>query len=65
MKFSYTRFTDLAPYMDDRNKSVDVLGVVITALEKRTVNRNSKESVVQKFVLLDEESQTIPVIVVG
>ena len=33
----------------------DVIGVVIAALDKKTLNRNSRESSVQKFVLLDEE----------
>ncbi|XP_027127757.1 replication protein A 70 kDa DNA-binding subunit D-like [Coffea arabica] len=59
VKFNYTKFTDLVHHMDDRNKSVDVLGVVIAALDRKTLNRNTKESNVQKFVLLDEECQTL------
>nr|XP_027062744.1 replication protein A 70 kDa DNA-binding subunit B-like [Coffea arabica] len=37
----------------------DVLGVVIAALDRKTLNRNTKESNVQKFVLLDEKCQTV------
>ncbi|XP_071938420.1 replication protein A 70 kDa DNA-binding subunit D-like isoform X2 [Coffea arabica] len=59
VKFCYSKFTDLVQYMDDKTKSVDVLGVVIGALEKKTVIKNSKQSDVQKFVLLNEESQTV------
>ncbi|XP_027178070.1 replication factor A protein 1-like [Coffea eugenioides] len=59
VKFWYSKFTDLVQYMDDRTKSVDVLGVVISALEKKTVTKNSKQSDVQKFVLLNEQSQTV------
>ncbi|XP_071925869.1 replication protein A 70 kDa DNA-binding subunit B isoform X3 [Coffea arabica] len=62
VKFSFTQFADLAEYMDDRSKSVDVLGVVISSLAKKTITKNSKQSNVQKFVLLNEEcemSQTV------
>ncbi|XP_071912497.1 replication protein A 70 kDa DNA-binding subunit B-like isoform X2 [Coffea arabica] len=59
VNFNYTKFTDLVHHMDDKNKSVDVIGIVMAALGKRTLNRSSKESNVQKFVLLDEESQTV------
>ncbi|XP_027177660.1 uncharacterized protein LOC113776798 [Coffea eugenioides] len=59
VKFNYTKFTDLVHHMDDRNKSVDVLGVVIAALDRKTLNRNTKELNVQKFVVLDEECQTV------
>ncbi|XP_027076801.1 replication protein A 70 kDa DNA-binding subunit D-like [Coffea arabica] len=56
VKFNYTKFTDLVHHMDDRNKSV---GVVIAALDRKTLNRNTKELNVQKFVVLDEECQTV------
>lgn len=59
VKFNYTSFTDLVHYMDDKTKSVDVLGVVINALERKTITKNSKQTDVQKFVLLNEESQTV------
>ncbi|XP_027174552.1 replication protein A 70 kDa DNA-binding subunit-like [Coffea eugenioides] len=59
VKFCYSKFTDLVQYMDDKTKSVDVLGVVISALERKTVTKNSRQSDVQKFVLLNEESQTV------
>nr|XP_027084848.1 replication protein A 70 kDa DNA-binding subunit B-like isoform X2 [Coffea arabica] len=59
VKFAFTEFADLAQYMDDKSKSVDVLGVVINSLEKKTVTTSSKQSSVQKFVLLNEESQTV------
>ncbi|KAK6919335.1 hypothetical protein RJ641_015239, partial [Dillenia turbinata] len=55
VKFTYTKFTDMANYMDDKNKSVDKLGVVIDAFEKKTITKNSKESIVQKFVLINEQ----------
>ncbi|XP_071913971.1 replication protein A 70 kDa DNA-binding subunit B-like isoform X3 [Coffea arabica] len=59
VKFAFTDFADLAEYMDDRTKSVDVLGVVISSLAMKTITRNSKQSNVQKFVILNEESQTV------
>ncbi|XP_071940335.1 replication protein A 70 kDa DNA-binding subunit B-like isoform X2 [Coffea arabica] len=59
VKFTFTEFADLAQYMDDKSKSVDVLGVVISSLEKKTITKNSKQSNVQKFVLLNEHSQTV------
>ncbi|XP_071917137.1 uncharacterized protein [Coffea arabica] len=59
VKFTFTEFADLAQYMDDKSKSVDVLGVVISSLEKKTITKNSKQSSVQKFVLLNEQSQTV------
>ncbi|XP_071925052.1 replication protein A 70 kDa DNA-binding subunit D-like isoform X2 [Coffea arabica] len=59
VKFCYSKFTDLVQYMDDKTKSVDVLGVVISALERKTVIKNSRPSDVQKFVLLNEESQPV------
>ena len=34
---------------------IDVLGVVICALERKIVVKNSRQSDVQKFVLLNEE----------
>ncbi|XP_071910175.1 replication protein A 70 kDa DNA-binding subunit B-like isoform X2 [Coffea arabica] len=59
IQFAFTKFADLAEYMDDRSKSVDVLGVVISSLAMKTITKNSKQSSVQKFVLLNEESQTV------
>ncbi|XP_071932877.1 replication protein A 70 kDa DNA-binding subunit B-like [Coffea arabica] len=59
VKFAFTDFADLSDYMDDKNKSVDVLGVVISSLAMKTITRNSRQSNVQKFVLLNEESQTV------
>ncbi|CDP15596.1 unnamed protein product [Coffea canephora] len=59
VQFAFTKFADLAEYMDDRSKSVDVLGVVISSLAMKTITKNSKQSSVQKFVLLNEESQTV------
>ncbi|XP_027118638.1 replication protein A 70 kDa DNA-binding subunit B-like [Coffea arabica] len=72
VKFCYSMFTNLVQYMDDKTKSmvnflivsfselfIDVLGVVISALERKTVTKNSRQSDVQKFVLLNEESQTV------
>ncbi|XP_071932924.1 replication protein A 70 kDa DNA-binding subunit D-like [Coffea arabica] len=59
VKFSFTEFADLAQYMDDKSKSVDVLGVVISSLDKKTISKSTKQSCVQKFVLLNEESQTV------
>ncbi|XP_071916183.1 replication protein A 70 kDa DNA-binding subunit B-like [Coffea arabica] len=59
VKFAFTKFADLAEYMDDRSKSVDVLGVVISSLAMKIITRNSKQSNVQKFVLLNEESQIV------
>ncbi|XP_027171826.1 replication protein A 70 kDa DNA-binding subunit-like [Coffea eugenioides] len=59
VKFCYSKFTDLVQYMHDKTKSVDVLGVVISALERKTVIKNSRQSDVQKFVLLNEESQPV------
>ncbi|XP_071939274.1 replication protein A 70 kDa DNA-binding subunit D-like [Coffea arabica] len=64
VKFCYSKFTDLVQYMDDRTKSVDVLGVVISALEKKTVTKNSKQSDVQKFFVTvnsyhEHRSQTV------
>ncbi|XP_027071838.1 uncharacterized protein [Coffea arabica] len=55
VKFGFTKFADLAQYMGDKSKSVDVLGVVISSLEKKTITRNSKQSNVQKFVLFNKE----------
>nr|XP_027120642.1 replication protein A 70 kDa DNA-binding subunit B-like [Coffea arabica] len=85
VKFNCTQFTDLAQYMDHKDKSVgmyvvyytyimsfgleqllqerfpftDVLGIVIEAQDSRIINKNFKESVVQKFVLVNEQSQTV------
>ncbi|XP_071925884.1 replication factor A protein 1-like [Coffea arabica] len=55
VKFCYSKFTDLVQHMDDKTRSVDMLGVVISALERKTVIKNSRQSDVQKFVLLNEE----------
>ncbi|XP_027060683.2 replication protein A 70 kDa DNA-binding subunit D-like [Coffea arabica] len=59
VKFNCTKFRDLAQYMDDKAKSVDVLAIVIETLEKKTITTNYRESVVQKFVLVNEELQTV------
>lgn len=55
VKFSCTPFKELSQYMDNKDKSVDVIGIVVQALEKKIVTKNLKESVVQKFVLVNEE----------
>ncbi|XP_027171557.1 replication protein A 70 kDa DNA-binding subunit B-like [Coffea eugenioides] len=59
VKFNYTQFTDLAQYVDRKDKSVDVLGIVIEAQDRRVINKHFKESVVQKFVLVNEQSQAV------
>ncbi|XP_027096980.1 uncharacterized protein [Coffea arabica] len=58
-KFTYTNFTDLAQYMDRKDISVDIMGIVIATLDEKTVIVNSKEARVQKLVLVNEELQTL------
>ncbi|XP_071917017.1 replication protein A 70 kDa DNA-binding subunit B-like [Coffea arabica] len=67
-KFTYTKFRDLAQYMDRKDISVglllqflslDIMGIVIAALDERNVTINSKEARVQKLVIVNEELQTL------
>ncbi|XP_027154697.1 uncharacterized protein LOC113754469 [Coffea eugenioides] len=58
-QFTYTNFTDLAQYMDRKDISVDIMGIVIAALDEKIVTVNSKEARVQKLVLVNEELQTL------
>ncbi|XP_027157287.1 replication protein A 70 kDa DNA-binding subunit B-like [Coffea eugenioides] len=57
--FTYTKFKDLAQYMDRKDISVDIMGIVIAALDEKIVTKNSKESRVRKLVIVNEELQTL------
>ncbi|KAL3516945.1 hypothetical protein ACH5RR_023847 [Cinchona calisaya] len=54
-EFNYTEFRDFAQYVDSKNHTVDVLGVVIDALSVFPVKKEDSTSYVQKFVLINEE----------
>ncbi|XP_027174570.1 uncharacterized protein LOC113774208 [Coffea eugenioides] len=58
-KFTYTSFRDLAQYMDRKDISVDIMGIVIAAMDEKMVMINSKEARVQKIVIVNEELQTL------
>nr|XP_027102684.1 uncharacterized protein LOC113723902 isoform X2 [Coffea arabica] len=57
VKFNCIDFNDLVSFMDDKEKSVDVLGIVVQALDVKHINRNGKDSVVQKFVIVNTEDR--------
>ncbi|XP_071910182.1 replication protein A 70 kDa DNA-binding subunit B-like [Coffea arabica] len=59
VKLTYTKFIDLIKYMNIKDQSVDILAVIIFALDRKQISRDGKESVIQKFVLVNEGFQTV------
>ena len=44
---------------------IDILAVVISAMDQKQVNRYGKESIVQKFVLVNEEYELLLLIIIS
>ena len=44
---------------------IDILAVVISAMDQKQVNRDGKESIVQKFVLVNEEYELLLLIIIS
>ncbi|CAI9094554.1 OLC1v1030314C1 [Oldenlandia corymbosa var. corymbosa] len=57
--YNYTTFDELAKFINKKNATVDVLGVVIEAFPLRSISKDNKEQTVQKYLLLNENMKVI------
>ncbi|XP_071914148.1 replication protein A 70 kDa DNA-binding subunit B-like [Coffea arabica] len=57
--FDFTAYKDLPPYVDMKYETVDVIGIVIHASAIIPIHKDSRELLVQKFWLVNEEMNPI------